>query len=124
MTIEELYLEIGGDYEQAIRVLRVDKLIAKHIRKFPDNGVVDRLIEAEKNMDPKEMFESAHAVKGVCSNLGLSELASISSELSEEFRPGNSRMLSDAEVSQKVDRLKELYERTLEGIHRYESTVE
>ena len=26
MTLQELYDEIGGDYEQATRVLRVDKL--------------------------------------------------------------------------------------------------
>ena len=32
MTIEELYEQIGGDYEQAKRVLRMDKLIDKHIR--------------------------------------------------------------------------------------------
>ena len=32
MTIQELYQMIDGDYDQAIRVLRVDKLIDKHIR--------------------------------------------------------------------------------------------
>ena len=32
MTIQELYGKIGGDYEQALRVLRMDKLLDKHIR--------------------------------------------------------------------------------------------
>ena len=38
MTLQELYDTIGGDYEQAVRVLRMDKLIDKHIRKLPKNG--------------------------------------------------------------------------------------
>ena len=29
MTLQELYIEIGGDYDQAVRVLRVEKLIDK-----------------------------------------------------------------------------------------------
>lgn len=46
MTLQELYYEIGGDYEQAMRVLRIDKLIDKHIRKLRTNSVVDGLIAA------------------------------------------------------------------------------
>lgn len=34
MTIRELYQNMGGDYDQAIRILRVDKLIDKHIKKL------------------------------------------------------------------------------------------
>ena len=46
MTIQELYEEIGGDYEQAKRVLRMDKLIDKHIRKLTTNGIIESLIAA------------------------------------------------------------------------------
>ena len=31
MTLKELYSKIGGDYDQAVRVLRMEKLIDKHI---------------------------------------------------------------------------------------------
>ena len=40
MTLQELYRQIGGDYEQALKVLRVEKLADKHIRKLPGNGLV------------------------------------------------------------------------------------
>lgn len=119
MDLRELYGEIGGDYEQAIRVLRMDKLIEKHIRKLADNGVVDRLIAAGNDMDPTELFESAHAVKGVCANLGLVGIADIASEISEEYRPGSTRTLSDAEVKMKLAEISGIYERTLEGIGKY-----
>ena len=39
MTLQELYQEIGGDYNQAISVLRMENLIDKHIRKLTKNGV-------------------------------------------------------------------------------------
>lgn len=120
MTIKELYASIDGDYELATRVLCMDKLIDKYIRKFPQNGVVDNLIDAGKTMDPTQLFETAHAVKGVCANLGLVGLAGLASDIAEEYRPNNTRKLTDAEVKAKLDEVAALYQRTLDGIRRYE----
>ena len=120
MTLEELYQSIGGDYAQAISVLRMDKLIDKHIRKLTKNGVVDALLEAGQTMDPTQLFEAAHAAKGVCANLGLPGLSDTASEIAEEFRPGNPRTMTDDEVAQKLQVIAELYETTKEGIARYE----
>lgn len=122
MTLQELYASIDGDYDQALRVLRMDRLLDKHIRKLTANGVVDRLLEAGKTMDPTELFESAHAVKGVCGNLGLTKLASLSSDIAEEFRPGNARKLSDDEVARMLDEIAGLYKKTSDGINEYASS--
>ena len=121
MTIKELYEQIGGDYEQAMRVLRVEKLMDKHIRKLPKGGVVDVLLEAGDSMDPTRLFEAAHAVKGVCGNLGLMKLSGAASEITEEFRPGNERRLSDAEVKEKLAAIAALYQQTKDCIVRYEA---
>ena len=120
MTLQELYAAIGGDYEQATRVLRMDKLIDKHIRKLPKNGVADNLLQAGKTMDPAALFEAAHAMKGVCANLGLTALSGLASDIAEEFRPGNPRKLTDAEVSAKIAELEALYQKTADGIRQYE----
>ena len=120
MTLQELYKEINGDYDQALRVMRVEKLVDKHIRKLTKNGVVESLLKAGETMDPVVLFETSHAVKGVCANLGLVALSEAASEISEEYRPGNERHFSDAEVKEKLLALEELYRRTLEGISRYE----
>lgn len=119
MTLRELYESIGGDYDQALRVLRVEKLVDKHIRKLTGNGVITALLSAGETMDPTEMFERAHAAKGVCGNLGLPGLAAISTELAEEYRPGTPRHLSDEEVRERLARLAEVYRKTEEGIARY-----
>ena len=121
MTLQELYAAIDGDYDQALRVLRMDRLLDKHIRKLVANGVVNRLLEASKTMGSAELFESAHAVKGVCGNLGLTKLASLSSEIAEEFRPGNERKLSDDEVAGKLEEIAVLYKKTSDGINEYTS---
>jgi len=120
MTLQELYQNIGGDYEQALRVLRIEKLLDKHIRKFTKNGVVEALLAAGESMDPVQLFETAHAVKGVSANLGLRTLADAASEITEEYRPGNSRALSDAEVADKLAAIGGLYRQVAEGIRQYE----
>ena len=122
MTIQELYQNIEGDYNRAIGVLRVDKLIDKHIRRLPTNGVVDALIAAGDTMDPVQLFETSHAVKGVCGNLGLVKLSELASEISEEFRPGNPRRMSDEEVHATFSQIRELYAKTVEGIRLYENS--
>lgn len=121
MTLKELYEKIGGNYDQALRVLRMEKLLDKHIRKLTKNGAVEQLIAAGAAMNATELFERAHAVKGVCANLGLTELSDAASEISEEFRPGNPRRMSDAEVAQRIAKIEALYKVTADGISRYEN---
>ena len=124
MTIRKLYQNIGGDFDQALRVLRVDKLVDKHIRKFTKNGVVENLLSAGESMDAGALFDAAHALKGVCSNLGLTRLSELSSEVCEEFRPGNTRTLSDDEVKDRIMLIREKYETTADFIQKYEEATE
>lgn len=120
MTLEELYNSIGGDYEQAKKVLRVDKLIDKHIRKLTKNGVIDNLLAAGETMDETSLFETAHAAKGVCGNLGLTGLAAAASDIAEEYRPGNGRNMSDDQVKAKLREISEMYSKAAEEIGKYE----
>ncbi len=121
MTLRELYSGIGEDLETALRVLRVEKLVDKHIRKLTKSGVMEALISAGETMDPGTLFDAAHAAKGNCGNLGLTRLAKASSEITEEFRPGNDRKMTDKEVKEKLAEIAALYEETAEGIRRYEA---
>ena len=119
MTLRELYATIDGDYDQALRVLRMEKLVDKHIRKLSGNGVVVQLLAAGESMDPSGLFEAAHAAKGVCGNLGLAKLSAMASEIAEEFRPGAPRGLTDGQVKEKLAAIAEVYARTEQGIQKY-----
>ena len=123
MTIQELYAKIGGNYDQAVRVMKKDKLIDKYVRKLTNSDVGDMLAQAGASMDGTKLFESAHAMKGVCSNLGLDALANAAHEITEEFRPGNPRRLSDEVVQAKLDAISQMYRNTTEGIRAYEEGV-
>ena len=121
MTIQQLYDRIGGNYEHAVRIMKKDKLIDKYVRKLKDSNVGDTLAQASETMDAVKLFESAHAMKGVCANLGLDALASAADEITEEFRAGNPRTLSDEAVREKVADILQRYRDTVEGIAEYEA---
>ena len=123
MTIQELYAKIGGDYAQAVRVMKTDRLIDKYVRKLKSSQVDVALAEAGASLDPVKLFESAHAMKGVCSNLGLTALAAAADEITEEFRPGNPRRLSDEDVRVRLEAIAQRYGATIDGIRQYEESV-
>lgn len=121
MTLQELYTLIGGSYDQALKIMRRDKLIDRYVRKLSGSKVGEGLAAAAETMDAAGMFESAHAMKGVCANLGLDTLSQAASDLAEEFRPGTARKYSDDEVRAKVAATMELYQKTIAGIQQYEN---
>ena len=123
MTLEELYAKIGGDYAQALRTLRLEKLIDKHIRKLPDNAIFSELVNAGKAMDATRIFESAHAIKGVSANLGLNNLSALAATICDEFREGRARTMTDAEVADKIDDLDTLFQMASKAIRAYESSL-
>ena len=123
MTIQELYDQIGGSYDHAVQIMRMDKMISKYLLKLTESDVCDKLKEAAGSMDPGALFESAHAMKGVCANLGLDDLAAAVSEVTEEYRPGAGRKLSDDEVKAKLDEIFSKFEKTKAGIEEYKASL-
>ncbi len=121
MTLQELYGSIGEDYEQALRVMRVEKLVDKHIRKLTKRGVMENLLAAGETMDPVRLFETAHAAKGNCGNLGLTRLSQAASEIAEEYRPGSPRTMTDEEVAGKLREISAMYAAAADAIRRYEA---
>jgi len=119
MTVQELYANIGGSYENARRILPMDKMIAKFIVRFLDDKSFEKLMTAHESGDGAGMFEGAHALKGVCGNLGLTSLSEAASAVAEEFRPGKARTMDDAALSAHLAALKETYEKTVEGIRAF-----
>ena len=119
MTVQELYANIGGDYASAKKILMMDKMISRFIVKLLDDKSCGRLLTAGQTMDPVGLFEGAHAMKGVCANLGLDELARAAGEITEEFRAGSPRKLSDEEVRERLDAIAARYRKTAEGIRAY-----
>ena len=123
MTLQELYTRIDGNYDHAVQIMRMEKLISRYVLKFPASDLNGSLMEAARSMDPTQLFERAHAMKGVCANMGFDKLAEAVGEITEEFRPGNPRKYTDAEIKDKLARINDMYQRTIDGIHAYEQSL-
>jgi HPt (histidine-containing phosphotransfer) domain-containing protein len=119
MTPKELYDRIGGDYEAAKRTMMTDAMISRFIVKLIDDKSYSRLMAAAETMDSVGLFEASHAMKGVYANLGLTNLSAAASELTEEFRAGTERTLSDEAVKEKIDAITAMYEEAVEGVKQF-----
>ena len=119
MTIPELYDSIGASYESAKRILPMDKLIGKFVLKFLDDKSCEKLLAGYAAGNGTEIFEGAHALKGVCANLGMDALSARASEIAEQFRPGHDRTMSDAELAAAIEDVRALYESSVAGIRAY-----
>lgn len=119
MTVEELYEQIGGNYAEALGRMRSDKLVGRFIGKFLDDTSCQDLIDAWKAGDDEAAFNAAHTAKGVCANLSLSELATLTSDITEALRPGNDELRASTDVDALVAQLEVLYAKTYEGISAY-----
>lgn len=123
MTLQELYTLVDGNYDHAVQIMRMEKLINRYVLKFPQNDLNAALMAAGEAMDPTQLFESTHALKGVCANMGFDKLAEAVGVITEEFRPGNARKHTDAEIKAMLADIDAMYKRTVDGIRRYEQSL-
>ena len=76
MTIQECYKEMGADYEEVFHRLPRESMVRKFALMFLKEG------------NAQEAFRAAHTLKGVCQNLGFTNLYQPAYELTEVLRAG------------------------------------
>ncbi len=113
MTVKECYDKIGADYEGVLQRLGSEVLVKKFALKFLDDASFQNLQKALKNGDAEEAFRASHTLKGICANLGLDNLYTVSSDLTEQLR---GRSLDGYE--EKYQKVEEQYHLTAEAIRQ------
>ena len=101
MTLEEFYEAIAGDLPGVRGRLLSDERIVKFVGIFMDDPTYATLIQKVEEKDYPEAFRAAHTMKGLCANLGFTELLDASSELTEALRAdetGNPKAPQDVEA--------------------------
>ena len=76
MTIKECYEKVGSDYDGVLKRLGSEALV----KRFAE------LTDGLAAQDGEKAFRAAHTLKGVCLNLGFTELYKVSAELTEVLR--------------------------------------
>ena len=111
MTVKECYEQMGADYEGVLGRLRSEVLIKKFAKKFLDDGSFRSLKDNLAQKNGEEAFRAAHTLKGVCQNLGFTNLYQPAYELTEVLRAGT------LEGSKEwFDRVTEQYNITIDAI--------
>lgn len=89
MTIQECYTALGGNYDEVLSRLSMERLVSKFVLKFVEDGSYQLLEESLASGNTEEAFRAAHTLKGMCLNLAFTRLATSSSNLTEALRGGD-----------------------------------
>lgn len=86
MTIRECYELAGSDYEDARTRLGSESLLQRFALKFLEDPTFQELCEAMQKEDGEAAFRAAHTLKGICLNLGFTQLGTVSAQLTDSMR--------------------------------------
>lgn len=112
MSIEECYIQIGADYEDAVRRLGNQERVTKFLLLFAEDDSYARLVKAIQENQGKEAFRAAHSLKGICLNLSLTALLQPAQDLAGELRDGQ---ITEA-AKPMAEQVKKEYQRVLQCI--------
>ena len=88
MTIQECYRQMGANYEDVLKRLYNEGMICRFALMFLNDDSYPKLEQALKEENVKEAFRAAHTLKGVCQNLGFTNLYQPTYDLTEVLRTG------------------------------------
>lgn len=115
MTIEQCYSAIESNYEEVLGRFAGNKmLVEKFARKFLDDPSYQTLVDTMDKADYEEAFRAAHTLKGVCANLGFTQLCKVSSDLTEELRGGAP---DEAKLPELLEKVSSEYKKTVDAIN-------
>lgn len=114
MTVKECYDQMGADYKGVYERLGKNEQLVEHFfRRFAQDPSFAALKEAHEKQDQEAEFRAVHTLKGVCINLGLTNLYSVSSDLTEALRNGKPEPEVEEQLYQKVE---QEYQKVIEAI--------
>ena len=117
MTLQDCYLELGGDYAAVQQRLPTQSLIKRFITKFLDDDSYAQLCGAMRAGQRQEALRAAHTLKGVCANLGFDRLCGSASRLTELLRPVGDVIPAEAQAL--LAEVKRDYDATVAAIRRF-----
>lgn len=79
---------MGANYEDVLKRLYNEGMICRFTLMFLNDDSYPKLEQALKEGNVKEAFRAAHTLKGVCQNLGFTNLYQPAYELTEVLRAG------------------------------------
>lgn len=120
MTIEQCYQKLHGDYAQVLQRLPSPSLVERFVVKFLGDDSFSSLCKAMEASKTEDAFRAAHTLKGVSANLGLEQLRSSASQLTELLRGETGPMPVAAE--ELMEQVRKDYALTVEAIEEFQAS--
>ena len=79
---------MGANYEDVLKRLYNEGMICRFTLMFLNDDSYPKLKQSLKEGNAQEAFRAAHTLKGVCQNLGFTNLYQPAYELTEVLRAG------------------------------------
>lgn len=111
MTIRECYEQMGANYDEVLNRLYNEAMIRKFTLLFLKDDSFQNLKTQLEAQNVKEAFRAAHTLKGVCQNLGFTNLFAPVYDLTETLRAGTLEGTAEQFAKVSVE-----YERTVKAI--------
>ena len=86
MKLNEFYMAVDGNYEDAMERLQNEMFVGKFLRMLPRDGSMMLLEKAMADGRANDAFRAAHTLKGIALKLSLTKLAAACSQLTEALR--------------------------------------
>lgn len=113
MNLKECFDAFGGSYDEVMGRLITEERVKKFLLMFLKDTSFSDLETAMGNEDYDSAFRAAHTLKGVCANLGIAKLGSISSELTEALRAKD-----NATACALFPQVKDCYQITIDALQK------
>lgn len=86
--MKDFYEQLGLNYTEVLDRLGSDAILKSFVVEFLDDGNFEQLRDGLEQKNWEKAFYAVHTLKGICLNLGFSNLYTPSSELTEKLRVG------------------------------------
>lgn len=106
MTLQDFFQAVGGNLVEVMGRLPSEKMILRFLKMYPQDTSYGDLVKAYTAGDIKQAFLASHTLKGVASNLGLSDLQKAASVFTESVR--NSDHFGDPVLFEDVKKAQEI----------------
>lgn len=115
MDLKECYTSIGADYEEVVRRFTREGRVDHFLELFLWDQSFAKLCGAMDAGDTEDALQQAYMVKGISMSLGLAELTTASSGLTEDLRLGK----MDDHTLQCFEKVRTTYLRTVEAVKEH-----
>lgn len=114
MGLQELYIEIDGNYKDIMERLVTETRVRKFVLLFLEDDSYKNFLKAMEEENVQEAFRAIHTLKGVCMNLGFQGMYFLVNDMTELLR-GNAL----EEGKKRLPQLQEVYENHVRAIEKY-----